>query len=71
MFSISLAVRFMIDVLIDYECGDEDRMEGKSNRKTFFPTEYTGDCTLIMPECHEETRISCSFSCSLWSGHFI
>lgn len=29
MFSISLAVRFMIDVLIEYEFGDEAWMEGK------------------------------------------
>lgn len=37
MFSVSLAVRFEIDVLTDYEFGDEDWMEGKSNSKTFSP----------------------------------
>lgn len=61
MFSISLAVRFVIDVLTDYEFGDEDWMEGESNGKTFFPTEYTGDSSLIMPECHEETGSPVAF----------
>lgn len=29
MFSISLAVRVMIDVSIDFECGDEGWLEGE------------------------------------------
>lgn len=33
----------------------------KSNRNTFFSTDYTGKYKLIMPEYHEETRISCNF----------
>lgn len=38
MFCISLAVRFMIDVLTDCEFGDVDWREGKKiGEKHFFP----------------------------------